>query len=96
MLPVYTQGNRTDTFIGTENLPALTQFTIGMWFYGKPDITSDFLTQVFISFFGEWPFLFNQRSHSVMLYVFISNPCVREILIINFCSLKLQENLDSH
>ena len=36
-VPVYTQERRTDTALYATGLPALTEFTIHMWYYGVPD-----------------------------------------------------------
>ena len=34
---IYTQERRIDTALYARGLPALTEFTIHMWFYGVPD-----------------------------------------------------------
>ena len=62
VVPVYTQENRSDTYIGAKDLPALSQFTIGMWFYGQLGrMSSDFLKRrVIISIFGKGPITYTR------------------------------------
>ena len=37
VVPVYTQENRTDTFLYATGLPALESFSVCFWMFGVPD-----------------------------------------------------------